>query len=300
MNKTLYMLVFLFSLFMLNNEILAWSEYKIGREVEYNGMEFYVIKDSSSEEDSVTMLKAEPLTYEEVQNYSTGVISTINNNNGYGTMIYHISSSAYSTSNAKITIDAWAAAELNIEDLAPDLTGYNVRLLTHKELITNLGYMNTTDTTKNAPSSNGITPDWVYNSNYWYWTMSQFEDMPSAVWIVENSGRIYYHDVHYYFGRGYSGVIRPVITIYKSALGDIDDSENDQSDIDNQSDIDGQSKDDDKQIIPDKKEDIKKTSTKVKVDNTYLSQSIIIIILGFVCGCVGVIMLYQVKSEKKR
>ena len=82
MKKILCLFVFLFSLFMIDNEVFAWSEYKIGREVEYNGMEFYVIKDSSSEEDSVTMLKAEPLTTEEVNLYG-GVGTDDNHVNKY-------------------------------------------------------------------------------------------------------------------------------------------------------------------------------------------------------------------------
>ena len=47
MKKILYVLVFLFSLFILDDTILAWSKYNIGQEVEYNGVKFYVIKDSS-------------------------------------------------------------------------------------------------------------------------------------------------------------------------------------------------------------------------------------------------------------
>ena len=61
-------------------------------------MNFYVIKDSSSDEDSVTMLKAEPLTVDEVNRYGTGHVNrytyfagTATNKNGYGGIQYYTS-----------------------------------------------------------------------------------------------------------------------------------------------------------------------------------------------------------------
>ena len=41
----------------------------IGDEVTYNNVDYYVIKDSSAAEENVTMLKAEPLTVAEVNEY---------------------------------------------------------------------------------------------------------------------------------------------------------------------------------------------------------------------------------------
>ena len=40
--------------------------YSVGDEVTYNGVDYYVIKDSSASNDSVTLLKAEPLTVAEL------------------------------------------------------------------------------------------------------------------------------------------------------------------------------------------------------------------------------------------
>ena len=79
----LYILVFL-TLFIGIERINAYTEYKIGDVVPYNGMNFYVIKNSDSKEDTVTMLKAEPLSYEEVQTYSNGTGAQTSNQNGYG------------------------------------------------------------------------------------------------------------------------------------------------------------------------------------------------------------------------
>ncbi len=47
-------------------EIIVYDTYEVGDEVSYNNIDYYVIKDSSANEDSVTLLKAEPLTTEEV------------------------------------------------------------------------------------------------------------------------------------------------------------------------------------------------------------------------------------------
>ena len=65
MKKALYILIILLSM-SICNKISAYTEYKIGDVVTYNDIDFYVIKDSGVKEDSVTMLKAEPLSYSEV------------------------------------------------------------------------------------------------------------------------------------------------------------------------------------------------------------------------------------------
>ena len=104
--------------------------------------------------------------------------------NGYGGAYYDNTdpkSSDYATSEIKKVVDAWKDAKLTESELKEDSLGYKARLLTHDELTTNLGYEKTTTGTVPA-SSNGETPSWVYNSGYWYWTMSQCYDSVSIVW----------------------------------------------------------------------------------------------------------------------
>lgn len=289
MKKVLYLFVFLLSLFMLDNEVFAWSEYKIGREVEYNGMEFYVIKDSSSEEDSVRMLKAEPLTVEEITSYSVNNDIHILDASGYGAIPFDYYSTDYSTSIIKQVVDAWKNANVSAASEAG--------LITLDELRDNLGYEQDQICSDgncnviNKKSEN--TPEWVYNNYYSYWTMTPYNDSTSLVWEVSRNGGVNKRNMSVISNPG-GPVVRPVITLSKTSLGDIDES-----DTDNQSDIDGKSKDDDKQIIPDKKEDIKQTSTKVKVENTYLSQSIIIILSGFILSCASTIIYYIIKNKKE-
>ena len=72
--------------------------------------------------------------------------------------------------------------------------------------------------------------------------------------------------------------IRPVITLKKTALGDIDES------IDTNID---------------KRDIVEKDNSmiKVNVSNTYLSKSLIIIIIGFIFACVSLVIYYIIKKK---
>ena len=47
-------------------EVITYDAYEVGDEVSYNNVYYYVIADSDEKESTVTLLKAEPLTVEEV------------------------------------------------------------------------------------------------------------------------------------------------------------------------------------------------------------------------------------------
>ena len=64
----------------------------------YNNVHYYVIKDSGVKESTVTLLKAEPLLYEEVENYCADIDLTISDHNGYGGIKYHSVNNDYSKS----------------------------------------------------------------------------------------------------------------------------------------------------------------------------------------------------------
>ena len=82
-------------------------------------------------------------------------------------------------------------------------------MISHDDLVSNLGYINSLDTAQTGPSLNGTTPTWVYNSRYYYWTMSQYGDS-SYVWYVDESGKRY-------FGLINRNMVRPVLELNKSA-----------------------------------------------------------------------------------
>ena len=222
----------------------TYTAYSVGDTVTYNNVNYYVIKDSGASEDSVTLLKAEPLSSSEVNQY--GGVGTANNHvnmyicyssnpecyqttyntNGYGAIAYYSSvncgygtgsnqtysgcTSDYTQSEIKYVVDAWKTAQ------APAAT--EARLITTNEL-SNLGYGNACIEEGYCEVS-AETPSWVYNSNYWYWTGSQYNDSSSNVWYVNSAGDLDINHVESLGGKG--GVVRPVITISKSVISSVE------------------------------------------------------------------------------
>ena len=154
MRKILYILALIVFVLCIN-KINAYTEYKIGDEVNYNNVDYYVIKNSSSNDDTITLLKAEPLIAEEIKKYSQG------SDRYYvgDAVCYHTISGNYETSFVKIIVDAWKNAE------APLAT--EARLITLNDLTTNLGYEYYEEGTTQGYRKTENTPIWVYNSNYW-------------------------------------------------------------------------------------------------------------------------------------
>jgi len=200
----------------------TYDVYEIGDEVTYNNVNYYVIKDLGAKESTLTLLKAEPLTTAEVNQYGVGHINQYTDysqgialdKNGYGCMAYYTSetcgyvngrsvitgcTSVYAQSEVKYVVDAWKNAQ------AP--AAIEARLITYEELTTDLGCENSSC----INSSNS----WLYNSNYWYyWTMSQYNDSVSDTWLVQFDGDL----LNGYVGNYEGYVVRPVITILKSEL----------------------------------------------------------------------------------
>ena len=216
----------------------GYYHYKEKDEVTYNGIDYYVIKHSNEQSDTVTLLKKDPLTVDEVNKYGVGHVNvnahlnyqgTAYDVNGYGEMAYYSSETCgytsasgyktsvetgcmtdYAKSEVKYVVDAWALDKLKASDLKEDKTGYSARLITYDELTDNFGYERSNESTVPS-SSNGKTPSWVYSN--WYWTMSTVEDSASSVWEVASLGIIHHQGNVYRIN-----AVRPVITILKSAL----------------------------------------------------------------------------------
>lgn len=216
------------------------NDYVIGDIVNYNGMDFYVIDDSNASIDYVTLLKATPLTVNEVNTYGAGHVNmyvsspssyyqTAYNVSGYGGMAYYSSLSCgydlsgnyskqgcttdYAQSEIKYVVDAWSNDKLNISDLAEDSLGYKTRLLTLEDLTNNLGI----ELNRSTPTAYQIvqtedTPAWVIGENYSYWTMTTNADTTDNVWRVSEDGRVYSNNVDN------SAVVRPVINLKKDAI----------------------------------------------------------------------------------
>ena len=181
----------------------TYTAYSVGDQVTYNNINYYVIKDSSASEESVTLLKAEPLSYSDVQTYSQGTGAQTYDQNGYGGMQYG-TTSTYSTSYVKQIVDAWKTAQ------APAAS--EARLFTIDEL-EDFGYEYVEQGSSKYYNKTESTPSWLYNENYSYWTMSPWDVSASNVWYVNDDVGLNYYNVYDYYN-----VVRPVITISKSNL----------------------------------------------------------------------------------
>ena len=217
----------------------TYTAYKVGDEVKYNNVDYYVIKNSGVNEEEVQLLKKDPLTVAQVNQYGTGHVNmyvtqdtssayyqqayNINysgTDTGIGGMAYYSSATCngsgdssgcttnYADSEIKYVVDAWASAQ------APNAT--NARLITLDDLIDNLGMeLNRTNPSTYRVSVTEDTPTWVMGENYCYWTMTTNTDKTANVWIVcpRSSACV---SLNFVWEYGYA--VRPVITLKKSAL----------------------------------------------------------------------------------
>ena len=209
----------------------TYTAYSVGDEVSYNNVAYRVIKASGADESTVTLLKATPLTVAEVNQYGAGHINKYtydsvgtaydyNSDGTVGGMAYYTSETCgyvnnnwvesgctteYAQSEVKYAVDAWKQAQ------APAAS--EARLITYEELEDNLGYDHGTHEASWINVNPEYTPSWVYNNNFGYWTMSQYNDDASRVWFVTGDGSIDYNHV-----RSDNRAVRPVITLSKANI----------------------------------------------------------------------------------
>ena len=207
-------------------EVVTYNAYEVRDTVTYNNIDYYVIKDSSSSEDSVTLLKAEPLSVAEVNQFGSGHVNRYTSDSvgtaydcgGYGCMAYYSSETCgyannnyvntgcttnYADSDIKYVVDAWKTAK------AP--AAIEARLIQYDELIDNLGYDQATWNVSNWNVNPDYTPSWVYD--FTTRTMSQYNDSMDAIWDVLTNGNLRHSGVS-----GFDIPVRPVIVLPKSAL----------------------------------------------------------------------------------
>ena len=210
----------------------TYTAYQVGDQVTYNNVDYYVIKDSDTTEESVTLLKAEPLKVAEVNEYGAGHINrytsssvgTAYDRNGYGGIAYYTSETCgyvnntwvetgcktdYASSEIKYVVDAWKAAK------APAAS--EARLISKDEIETERKEYDCCGGCGQCINTGDFAKyDWIYNNNYWYWTNTPYTDSSSNVWSVSYDGGLGHGIVHSY--GDLRGVVRPVITISKSVI----------------------------------------------------------------------------------
>ena len=182
----------------------TYTAYTVGDHVSYNGVTYYVIEDSDTTNDTVKLLKENPLTVKEINDLNIDGINVSGKDTAYGEVKYG-SSVDYTTSTVKQVVDKWAEGAVKSGDSA------TARLITFDELLPNLGYdwSITSAGAGEYPDVNENVPTWVYNINYYYWTMTPKADS-SYVWYVNHFGTLGSDGV------SSSSVVRPVLELSKS------------------------------------------------------------------------------------
>lgn len=291
--------------------VTVYKEFNVGDIITYKDSDYYVIKESSNSDDAVTLLKVNPLTLEEVsangEGYINKAIESVKDNaidvNGYGGVAFYSSELCNSTLNRSgcrndykysdiaFIVDSWSIHNLNEDDLKE-----SARLISVDDLSYNLGYEKVNNPT--AIRFNDITsPSWIYNSDYTYWTMSPSEDSGSNIWYVSENGVIFVdgYDRRAFINNSddaYRHVIRPVITLYKTAL------ENGawEEIIEVEDECIEYKKGEDNGLLPEQKDN----NTKVAVANTLSSLSNVLLVVSGLLVISGILIYrYAYKKEKR-
>lgn len=183
-------------------------DYRIGDTITYNDMRFYVINNVTYGDDYITLLKDDPLTYEELMLYKD--VNQSFNVSSNGEISYYVSDSCksgnysncttdYDLSFVKPIVDGWALDKFLDEDLTEDYTGYKARIVTIDDLKV-LGC------DENYNINN--VPSFVKSSDAWL--MSSIDD--TNMWCYS------YNQLSSCAVFNYSKRVRPVINLKKSAI----------------------------------------------------------------------------------
>ena len=179
-----------------------------------NGDSYHIIANSPTSDDYVVALKEVPLKATDITAAGGTVGYTYSDTNQTGGMAYHTSSSTYVTSDIKSVVDSWATSKFTNSELKT-VDGYSARLIKYDE------YSAMGDNQEICTGScyNAFVPNynWMYNNDYWYWTMTPWQDgdQPSSsdVWNVFDNG-----DLGNNYVNDSNGAGRPVINVYKSKI----------------------------------------------------------------------------------
>jgi len=207
-----------------------YQPYYVGNEISCNNSNYYVIADSSINQEYVLALKKEPLTSAELGLYGNNHINNYSSNgagaiyvgkNGYAGVAYYSSdtcgyvngdavnsgcSTSYDSSDIKYIVDAWAEDNFKNNELVY-INGYKSRLITYQEAI-NIGCTTT------APWS---CPEWL-SSPYMFWTMTGYENYNDYVRLINDTRNLFRAPIYNYSIGTFAITVRPVINIYKSKI----------------------------------------------------------------------------------
>ena len=125
------------------------------------------------------------------------------------------SAKTYAESYVKSIVDSWFNNKFTDELKTVD--GYSARLITFDE-VHSFGYGDEPSDCGGGycpyyPKTDSV-PGWIYNNNYWYWTMSPINEKSIVnVWYVHSTGNLNDGNVEQS-----PGAVRPVINVYKDKI----------------------------------------------------------------------------------
>ena len=236
----IFLLFFIFASF-----IKGYKEYNIGDKITYEDVEFYVIQNSSSEENSVALLKARSLSFDEVKEYLTRADEQLVSNvvkfdsYDYGFIPYYLNDqcnvlidgqhittgciTSYNESDIKKVVDEWVNDKLDKNYLVVDSDGNYARLINEEELFTNLGFqVEKTGINSYIQKKNTTVPDFLYDSTYWTMIKSperEYAIMRIAVFTNFDHTENTLAYLGEYLNDTYNvAAVRPVITLRKQAI----------------------------------------------------------------------------------
>ena len=202
----------------------TYAAFSIGDEITYKDTNWYVINNSPSSQNYVTLIKKTVLTHDELGEYALVIEGDDDVRN---TAYFDYDSSLYATSDIKAAVETYMSNKSMTNDLK-EVDGYKIRLITENEIM-NLGYSEQEQPTPWDSNQTWVittytetTPTWIYsnfgegqNGVSGYWTMSPYSNDNSNVLFISVGGLL--SDNQGLSANGQGGV-RPVINLLKSSI----------------------------------------------------------------------------------
>ncbi len=166
--------------------IYGYETYKIGDKIQYNGSDYYVMKNSGEKSSYLKLLKAEPLKYNEIEDkyfdedsddllylpFSTDTLHCSNTGN------YSSCTMNYDETNIKSYINTWVNNKIGNNNLV-EVDGYQARLINLEDLA-NLDY--------NSEESNCLSTK----------TYCRYDDKDNNIFKKYDT-KCDYNECHYYY-----------------------------------------------------------------------------------------------------
>lgn len=221
---------------------VIYDEYHVGDKVFYNGLLYYVIKNSDKKTDYLTLLSATALDKDTINKFNENTYESED-----GEMLFYRSDicnsssgkegcyNDYNSSLVKITLDNWAK---DFENDLVEIDGNKVRLLQVSDLFINLKYNAIRieeGELQNLYKSN-IILDKIVSTGQNYWLMTPNNLSKSEVFAMSGTGLLYSLGFSYNYYGLYGHIpyllpsslvyntmmVRPVINLKKQALEKVD------------------------------------------------------------------------------